>query len=63
MINDNRISLLFGLPGAGKTTALTKVLTMLPNLVRLSVGLEAADDIDGFDRLIEHQACARRAHA
>jgi adenylate kinase len=36
MINENRISLLFGLPGAGKTTTLTNVLTMLPNLVRLS---------------------------
>lgn len=50
MINDNRISLLFGLPGAGKTTALTKVLTMLPNLVRLSGGSLIGSELSTAER-------------
>lgn len=50
MLNGNRISLLFGLPGAGKTTALGKVLALLPNLARLSGGSLIADGLSVADR-------------
>lgn len=50
MLNGNRISLFFGLPGAGKTTTLAKVLQRLPNLVRLSGGSLIADELSAADR-------------
>lgn len=50
MLNGNRISLLFGLPGAGKTTTLEQVLPRLPNLVRLSGGSLIAGDLSDADR-------------
>lgn len=50
MLNGNRISLLFGLPGAGKTTTLEKVLPLLPHLVRLSGGSLIAGELSAADR-------------
>ena len=50
MLNGNRISLLFGLPGAGKTTTLAKVLPRFPNLVRLSGGSLIAGELSAADR-------------
>ena len=50
MLNGNRISLLFGLPGAGKTTTLAKVFPLLPNLVRLSGGSLIAAELAAEDR-------------
>lgn len=50
MLNGNRISLLFGLPGAGKTTILEKVIPLLTNLVRLSGGSLIASDLSAEDR-------------
>lgn len=50
MFNGNRISLLFGLPGAGKTTTLAKVLPLLPHLVRLSGGSLIADELSAANR-------------
>jgi adenylate kinase len=50
MLNGNCISLLFGLPGAGKTTTLAKVLPLLPHLVRLSGGSLIASELSAVDR-------------
>lgn len=50
MLNGNRIYLLFGLPGAGKTTALGKVFALLPNLARLSGGSLIAGELSAGDR-------------
>jgi adenylate kinase len=50
MLNGNSISLLFGLPGAGKTTALTKIVPTLPNLVRLSGGSLIATELSTESR-------------
>jgi adenylate kinase len=50
MLNGNRISLVFGLPGAGKTTTLAKVLPLLPHLVRLSGGSLIAGELSTADR-------------
>lgn len=50
MLNGNRISLLFGLPGAGKTTTVEKVLPLLPDLVRLSGGSLIADELSAAER-------------
>lgn len=50
MLNRNRISLLFGLPGAGKSTSLAKVLPLLPHLVRLSGGSLIAGKLSAADR-------------
>lgn len=50
MLNGNRISLFFGLPGAGKTTVLTKILATLPTLVRLSGGSLIRSELSTGDR-------------
>lgn len=50
MLNRNRISLLFGLPGAGKTTTLKKVLHLLPNLLPISGGNLIAGELSAADR-------------
>ena len=58
MLNGNSISLLFGLPGAGKTTTLAKALPLLPNLVRLSGGSLIAGKLSAADRDRLRKLCA-----
>lgn len=50
MINDTKITLLFGLPGAGKTTALAKVMANDNRLLRLSGGSLIGAELKEADR-------------